>query len=149
MAQTFVVKIPLNPAAATTVTTPIPMGTAGILLNGVSLYNSNDGNSYNNAGFWYRNAAFFEGYSFDSCVGHASVGSGTVVNGLYHHHVLPVCFSTTAAANQTKAHSPLLGFAMDGFPIYGRCICYFALGLQVIIKGLLDQSFQMMVIILL
>jgi hypothetical protein len=38
---------------------------------------------------------------------------------LYHHHVLPVCFTTTAPANITTAHSPLLGFAFDGFPIYG------------------------------
>jgi hypothetical protein len=108
------VKIPLNPTAATTRTTSIPLGTVGILLNGVSLYNANDGNSYNSAGVWYRNAAFFEGYSFDSCMGHASAG------GLYHHHVLPVCLSVNGtAANTTTAHSPLLGFAFDGFPIYG------------------------------
>jgi hypothetical protein len=109
----------LNPVAATTSTTAVPSGTAGILLNGVSLYNADDGNTWNNAGVWKRNAAFWEAYSFDSCVGHASAGSGTVVDGLYHHHVLPVCFTTTAAANQTTSHSPLLGYALDGFPIYG------------------------------
>ena len=92
------------------------MGTSGILLNGVSLYNANDGNSYNNSGFWYRNAFFFEAYSFDTCIGHPSVGTGTVISGLYHHHALPVCFST---ANSTSGHSPLLGYALDGFPIYG------------------------------
>lgn len=120
VAQSFVVKIPLNPVAATTVTTPVPMGTAAILLNGVSVYNSDDGQTYNNAGVWHRNADFFESYSFDSCLGHASVGGGTVVNGLYHHHVLPVCLSVNGvAANTTTAHSPLLGFALDGFPIYG------------------------------
>ena len=109
-------KIPRNPVAATTTKTAIPMGTAGILLNGVSLYNANDGNTYNNSGVWYRNAYFFEAYSFDSCIGHASAGTGTVQDGLYHHHALPTCFSTASA---TTTHSPLLGFAFDGFPIYG------------------------------
>ena len=103
MKQSFVIKLPLNPVAATTTTTAVNMGTAGILLNGVSLYSADDGNSWNSAGVWKRNANFWEGYSFDSCVGHASVGTGSVVNGLYHHHSLPVCFTTTAAANQTTA----------------------------------------------
>lgn len=116
---TFRVQIPRSPVIATT-TTAVPMGTFGIMLNGVSLYNSNDGNVYTKSGTtysgWYRNAAFFELYSFDSCLGHASVGTGTVTNGLYHHHSLPICFST---ANTTGVHSPLLGYAFDGFPIYG------------------------------
>jgi hypothetical protein len=110
------VKIPRNPVATTTTKTPFPLGTAGILLNGVSVYNANDGNTYNSSGVWYRNAHFFESYSFDSCLGHASAGTGTVVDGLYHHHTLPTCFST---ASTTTTHSPLLGFALDGFPIYG------------------------------
>ena len=90
------------------------LGTSGILLNGVAIYNANDGNTYNNYGFWYRNAYFFEGYSFDNCSGHASISSP--VNGLYHHHCLPNCYST---ATTTTSHSPLLGYALDGFPIYG------------------------------
>ena len=116
-AQSFVIKIPRNPVAAnSTSETPFGLGTSGILLNGVALYNANDGNSYNDSGFWYRNAYFFEGYSFDNCVGHPSVGSGTVITGLYHHHALPICFDN---ANSTSGHSPLLGYALDGFPIYG------------------------------
>ena len=92
------------------------MGTAGLLLNGVSLYNANDGQTYKNSGVWSRNAYFFEAYSFDTAIGHASVGTGTVVNGLYHHHALPVLYGN---ASVTTSHSPLLGFAFDGYPIYG------------------------------
>jgi hypothetical protein len=102
------------------------MGTAAILLNGVSAYNANDGQYvvYNStaskwvasfSGTWSRNAYFFEGYSFDNCMGHASAGSGTLVNGLYHHHTAPTCMFNSSSTT----HSPLLGYAMDGFPIYG------------------------------
>jgi hypothetical protein len=44
------------------VPTPIPIGTAGILLYGVSLYEISDGQSYNNMGVWLRYAFFFEAY---------------------------------------------------------------------------------------
>ena len=119
MAQpTFRVKIPLNPTQASS-PTAVSMGTAGLLLNGVSLYSADDGNSYNSSGIWKRNAYFFEAYSFDSSPGHASVGTGstgTVVDGLYHHHTLPILYGN---ASVTTSHSPLLGFALDGYPIYG------------------------------
>ena len=48
VAQTFVIKLPRNPVVATT-PTAIPLGNAGIWLNGVSIYMANDGNSYNNS----------------------------------------------------------------------------------------------------
>ncbi len=44
------------------------------------------------------------------------MGIGTLVSGLYHHHALPLCFGN---ASLTTGHSPLLGYALDGFPIYG------------------------------
>jgi hypothetical protein len=34
----------------------------------------------------------------------------------HHHHMLPECVLT---ANRSDAHSTLLGYALDGFPIYG------------------------------
>jgi hypothetical protein len=37
-------------------------------------------------------------------------------NGEYHHHVSPACLYDHTADQQ---HSPLIGFAFDGFPIYG------------------------------
>jgi len=105
----YIFKFPLTPSAATTKTN-VPFGHIGILLNGVSIYNADDGQSYNSLGVWRRNAFIFEGSSFDSCKGHADVSQE------YHHHVNPKCFYDNT---QTTAHSPILGFAFDGYPIYG------------------------------
>lgn len=80
----------------------------GILLNGVSIYNALDGYTYNCV--WQRDAYVFEGVSFDSCNGHAD---GT---GEYHNHANPVCMYKS---NVSTAHSPLIGYAFDGWPIYG------------------------------
>ncbi len=113
--------------AASTIKTPIGTGPVGVLLNGVAVYNAYDAQTYNNQGVWHRNAGFFEAFSFDSCKGHSSPsgpppigpppsGPVTPTPGLYHHHVLPECFLN---ANRSDAHSPLLGYALDGFPIYG------------------------------
>ena len=46
---------------------------------------------------------------FDSCYGHPD-GSGT-----YHHHVNPNCMYTPSSSS----HSPIIGWAYDGYPIYG------------------------------
>lgn len=105
----FIFKFPLNPTEAATKTT-VPLGHVGLWLNGVSIYNADDGQTYNSLGVWRRNAYVFEGSSFDSCKGHADVSKE------YHHHVSPKCFYDYTA---TSVHSPILGFAFDGFPIYG------------------------------
>ncbi len=81
-------------------------------------------------GIWRRNAAFGEVQTFDSCQGHQP-GNGT-----YHYHVNPLCLraqlgdnvvlvsnSRVGAHYQEKTsgftHSPILGWAQDGYPIYG------------------------------
>jgi hypothetical protein len=51
-----------------------------------------------------------EGPSFDSCLGHPAG------NGEYHHHLNPRCLYNDC--NSTR-HSPIIGFASDGYPIYG------------------------------
>ena len=61
-------------------------------------------------GIWQRNAYYFEGDSFDSCSGHPGP------NGEYHHHLNPNCLYNSADSSK---HSPLIGYAFDGFPIYG------------------------------
>ena len=76
----------------------------------MSIYNAWDAQSYNSAGVWNRNAYFFEGISFDNCLGHAAQ------NGEYHHHVSPKCLYNSADSSK---HSPIIGYAWDGFPIYG------------------------------
>lgn len=108
--QNFVFKITRNPQQNTGTPTAIGLGHIGVLSNGVSIFNVSDAQSYNNAGIWNRNAYYFEAPSFDNCLGHAQQ------QGEYHHHVSPKCLYD--ASDNTK-HSPIIGYAFDGFPIYG------------------------------
>ena len=81
-------------------------------------------------GIWLRNAYYGEAQTFDSCVGHQPQ------NGQYHHHANPICLRAQLNDNvevvATKrtgttyreksapwSHSPILGWAFDGYPIYG------------------------------
>ncbi|MDB5270641.1 MAG: hypothetical protein JWP58_3681 [Hymenobacter sp.] len=65
--------------------------------------------SYNNAGVWNQNAIVVEGPSFDSCLGHPA-GNGE------YHHLNPRCLYND---HDSSRHAPLIGFALDGYPIYG------------------------------
>jgi hypothetical protein len=108
--QNFVFKITRNPQPAGTATTAIGLGHTGVWSNGVSIFNADDGMTYNNQGVWHRNAFFWEGASFDNCLGHPAP------NGEYHHHVSPKCLYNI---NDSLNHSPIIGYAFDGFPVYG------------------------------
>lgn len=108
--KNFVFKITRNPTSNNGTLINTPLGHTGVWSNGVSIFNAKDGMSYNNAGVWNRDALFYEGISFDSCLGHPS-GQGE-----YHHHVNPTCLYNDA---DNVNHSPIIGYAFDGFPIYG------------------------------
>ena len=108
--QNFVFKISLNPQENTGNKTKAPMGHTGIWINGVSIFNAEDGMSYQNQGVWNQNALYFEGVSFDDCLGHPAP------NGEYHLHVNPTCLYNDTENN---IHSPIIGYAFDNFPIYG------------------------------
>ena len=108
--QNFVFKISLNPQENTGNKTKAPMGHTGVWSNGVSIFNAEDGMSYNNQGVWNQNALYFEGVSFDDCLGHPAP------NGEYHHHVNPTCLYDDS---DDQNHSPIIGYAFDNFPIYG------------------------------
>ena len=142
--QNAIYKLPLNPVQNTGTPTATTMGTIGIFINGVALFDYRDGvkwdPSTNNicgvpglgmcsgaAGAWTRDAIPAERAGFDCSKAHPAMGN-------YHHHQNPSAFkldlnviSTICnlydadglyAIDSTK-HSPLLGFAYDGFPIYG------------------------------
>ena len=48
----------------------------------------------------------------DRCCGHPRPGN------LYHYHKYPVCVKSPFV-DEGEEHSPLIGWAFDGFPIYG------------------------------
>jgi len=107
--QNFVFRLPKYPVPNTDSAnaTLVGLGHDGIWINGVSIFNASDAMSYNNLGIWHRNAYFFEGPGFDDCLGHPQQ------QGEYHHHVNPKCLYD---ATDSTHHSPILGFAFDGYP---------------------------------
>ncbi len=96
--QTTTFKIPVNPKldAAHSAT---PLGPIGISLNGVPFFNQYAGPSQ---------PLTSEIVSFDKYYGHPQQ------SGMYHYHVEPLYLTTVKS---TK--SGLLGFLLDGFPVYG------------------------------
>lgn len=108
--QNFVYKFTRNPQQNTGTATAAGLGHIGVWSNGVSIFNPKDAFSYNNQNVWYQDALVFEGSSFDNCLGHPAP------NGEYHHHVNPTCLYNDA---DSMNHSPVIGYAFDGFPVYG------------------------------
>jgi hypothetical protein len=108
--QNFVFKITRNPVQNTGTLDSVGLGQICLFSDGVVGYSSSDAMTYNNDGIWHRNAYYFEGVSFDACLGHPDP------NGAYHQHVNPKCLYNDQDSTQ---HSPLIGYAFDGFPVYG------------------------------
>ena len=140
--QNAIFKFPLTPTQNTGTPTNTSGGNIGVLINGVAIFDYRDGVSWNNAqgkvcggpiqtctgdGKWNRDAVIGEKAGFDCAKGHPAMGN-------YHHHQSPSAFKLDKTVisticnlydadglyviDETK-HSPLLGFAYDGFPIYG------------------------------
>ena len=97
--QTATLKIPLNPVVAAT-HAATPLGPIGVAINGVAFFNQYAGPN--------NQALTDEIVSFDKYYGHPQN------QGVYHYHVEPLYLTTVKS---TK--SGLLGFLLDGFPVYG------------------------------
>ena len=146
--QNAIFKMPLNPTQNTGTLTNTTGGNIGIFVNGVALFDYRDGVAWNSnsnslcgglpgmspcpggpgASFsWNRDAIRAEKAGFDCSKGHPAMGN-------YHHHQNPSAFKLdlTVISNvcdlydadglyviDSTVHSPLIGYAYDGFPIYG------------------------------
>jgi YHYH protein len=110
--QNWVYDIPRNPVAQSGTHTATGLGPIGALVNGVPIFNPKDANSYNNQNVWHSNAVVVEAGDMDSALGHPQQ------SGAYHHHQQPVSLITQLGGDSTH-FSPLLGYAFDGYPIYG------------------------------
>jgi len=133
--QDYLFRIPRTPQEKTGTKTATGLGHIGVLRNGVPIYNALDAMSYNNQGIWNRNAVVMENDGFDCTKGHPAPNmQGGLTKGFYHHHQNPASFTHSAnppstVCNQypsdglyipdSTQHSPINGFAFDGFPIYG------------------------------
>lgn len=146
-AQNRIFRITLNPTQNTGTGVATTGGNIGIFKNGVALFDYRDGVAWSattNAlcggpgnppcvggpgatQAWNRDAIPAERAGFDCAKAHPAMGN-------YHHHQNPSAFnldlnviSTVCDAYPSDGlyvinpleHSPLLGFAYDGFPIYG------------------------------
>ena len=145
--QNAIFKISLNPVANTGSLTSTTAGNIGLFINGVALFDYRDGVAWNpstntlcggpgnppcpggpNVSMdWNRDAVLAERSGFDCAKGHPAMGN-------YHHHQNPSAFDLDLTVLSTicnlydadglykidsTRHSPLIGFASDGFPIYG------------------------------
>lgn len=97
--QSLTFKIPLNPKAATN-HQATPLGPIGVSLNGVPFFNQYAGNG--------AALGAMELNTFDQYNGHA-----TPMGGTYHYHSEPLWLTSS------KGKSSLMGFLLDGFPVYG------------------------------
>ena len=146
-AQNAIYKINLNPTQNTGTPTNTTGGNIGIFINGVSLFDYRDGVAWSAAtnalcggpgnpacagGMmasqnWNRDAIPAEKRGFDCAKAHPAMGN-------YHHHQNPSAFKLDKVVISTicnlydadglyvidtTKHSPLIGYAYDGFPIYG------------------------------
>lgn len=146
-AQNKIFRIPLVPTQNTGTKTATTGGNIGVFINGVALFDYRDGVAWNNATgalcggpgnpscpggmgttqAWNRDAIPAERVGFDCSKAHPAMGN-------YHHHQNPSAFSLDLQVISSvcdtypsdglyvinpNQHSPLLGFAYDGFPIYG------------------------------
>lgn len=95
--QSLTFKIPLNPAESNS-RASTALGPMGISLNGVPLFNQYAGPNQPLTG---------EINSFDQYNGHPQQ------TGQYHYHVEPLYITSTSSK------SSLIGYLLDGFPVYG------------------------------
>ncbi|MEM9776193.1 MAG: YHYH protein [Chloroflexota bacterium] len=106
------VRFPIVPEVDPAGTCQTALGAIGYWVNGVSIYNWSDANSYENEGVWDQVAPVYRQYGIDMCLGHWS-GAGE-----YHHHNYSPCLADQLGDDST-GHSPIYGFIADGYPIYG------------------------------
>ena len=145
--QEAIYKMPLDPQENTGNADNSTAGNIGVFINGVSLFDYRDGVAWNpqtnalcggpgnppcpggmgTTQDWNRDAIPAEKPGFDCSKAHPAMGN-------YHHHQNPSAFKldidvVSDVCNLYDAeglyvideneHSPLIGYAYDGFPIYG------------------------------
>lgn len=145
--QNAIFKISLNPSPNAGASTATSGGNIGIFINGTAMFDYRDGVAWNTstnslcggpgnppcpggpgaAMSWNRDAVVAEKAGFDCSKGHPAMGN-------YHHHQNPSAFDLDLSvisnvctlydaeglyAIDSNVHSPLIGFAYDGYPVYG------------------------------
>ena len=105
-------QIPRSPTEEPATKIETGLGSTGVWIDGVAIFNWSDARSYRNQGAWNQNAVYWEGPGLDS------YGAHPPPFGEYHTHAMPTGLIATVGDDGSK-HSPILGWSYDGFPIYG------------------------------
>ncbi len=107
--QEFAFRIPRRPKPADGIGARVPAQVIGVFLNGMPIHNQFEALSYQGSNLWHYDAV-------------AASDNGTLTatgrprNELTHPSASGLL--DQLAAN-TRRHSPLIGFALDGYPVYG------------------------------
>ncbi|MEM1000296.1 MAG: YHYH protein [Bacteroidota bacterium] len=118
-AQDYTWEFPRNPAPATNVTEAPIIFAVGVLINGVPIFGMGDGSSWDGQaqqnsnmgdGIWNGDAWYGEGATLDD-----AYAAHPQQQGAYHSHATPFRLYDFPSTQ----HSPIVGFAFDGYPIYG------------------------------
>ncbi len=137
--QAIIYRIPRTPTTPPVSKTATGAGAIGFFVDGVSMFDNRDTFSYINSsgtdgspgggargdGVWNRDAYINEGITFDPAFAHQAGGTHH-----YHancpglRHLLGDSVDYTVATNSytenfNGQHSPILGWARDGYPVYG------------------------------
>jgi hypothetical protein len=91
-------------------------GPIGLMKNGVCLHSPLNGKSYATSGVWNENSVVSEKDETDACGGSIHSDGNRPNAGVYHYKEVPGCMFDLSDVSK---HSPLIGYAMDGYPIYG------------------------------
>jgi hypothetical protein len=97
-AQKVLIELPALPETAASAYC-VPLGPVGVLLTGGFVFNALDANGQDAVAHEIQ----------DSCQGHPAQ------NGSYHYHNMTTCLDDAGTG-----HSPLMGYAFDGFGIFGK-----------------------------
>jgi hypothetical protein len=120
-AQNYVHRLPRNPTVPATKTVAPKQGAIGLLLNGIPIYGLTNAASWTGTtnanpqaggqGVWNVEVGLSEGFVLDT-----AFGAHPQQAGAYHTHATPYRLYKNTPSTQ---HSPLIGFAFDGYPVYG------------------------------
>jgi hypothetical protein len=113
-AQTYKFTIPSTPKYSKTVTNT-SLGSIGVMISGAVIYNPFEGDNKTVAmanNFTITDSNGITASFVDKCAGHPIPDMGA-----YHYHGLSTCVTTKVDKIGKPSH--VIGFALDGFPIYG------------------------------
>lgn len=120
-AQGYVWKFHRTPTEATSHEEVEIVNSIGVLTNGIPIFGTGDSRAWDpknqenttspQGGYWNGNAYYSEGETLDT-----AFAAHPQQQGAYHTHATPFRLYDEESS---AGHSPIVGFANDGFPIYG------------------------------